>query len=117
VGLVQRQHVDLLVAMHRVPQVQARAQLQVSRLESAFEQQDRAAPAQSPHPFGLGQVQERKTIGPAQTVKHPLDAMPVGIGLDHGPGLGVGRGLAGHAQVVAQRSGVDGGLYRAGHGV
>jgi hypothetical protein len=56
-------------AVHRVPQVQARAQLQVARLEAAFQQQDRPAPAQRAHAFGLGQVEQRKAVGAAQPVK------------------------------------------------
>jgi hypothetical protein len=52
-----------------VPQVQARAQLQVARLEHAFEQQDRPAPAQRAHALGLGQVQQRKAVGAAQAVE------------------------------------------------
>ena len=46
-GLVRGQPVDLRLAVHRVPQVQARAQLEVARLEAALEQQHRAAPAQA----------------------------------------------------------------------
>ena len=91
VGLVHGQHVDLLVAVHRVPQVQARAQLQVARLEHAFEQQDRAAPAQRAHPLGLLQVEQREAVGAAQALEHALDAMAVGVGLDHAPDPGVGR--------------------------
>ena len=64
--LVRGQHVDLLVAVHGVPQAQARAQLQVARLEHAFQQQDGAAPAQRAHPLGLGQVQQREAVGAAQ---------------------------------------------------
>jgi hypothetical protein len=101
--------------MHRVPQVQTRAQLQVARLKNAFEQQNRTAPAQSTHPFSLGQVQQGETIGAAQTLKHPLDAMAIRIGLDHRPGLSIGCGLTGAGQIVAQGVGVDGGLDRTGH--
>ena len=103
--------------MHRVPQVQARTQLQIARVKSAFEQQDRTTPAEGPHPLGLTQVQESKTVSAAQAFKHPLDAVAIRIGFDYGPGLGVGCGLPGSAQVVAQRGGVDGGLNRTGHGV
>ena len=89
VGLVARQPVDLLVAMHRMPQVQARAQLQVARLEHTFEQQDRATPAQGTHALGLGQVQQGEAVGAAQALEGALDAMAVGIGLDHRPDAGV----------------------------
>ena len=108
-GLVRGQHVDLLVAMHRMPQAQARAQLQVARLEHAFEQQDGPAPAQVAHALGLGQVQQRKTVGAAQALEHPLDAVAIGIGLDHRPHLGVRHRLAHAREVVVQGRGVDGG--------
>ena len=65
--------------------------------------------------LGLGQIQQGKAVGSPHGLKHPLNAVPVGIGLDHGPGLGVGRGLAGSRQVVAQSGGVDSDLNRTGH--
>ncbi len=65
-GLVRRQPVDLRLVVHRVPQVQARAQLEVARLEAAFEQQHRAAPAQRAHALGFGEVEQRKAVGAAQ---------------------------------------------------
>jgi hypothetical protein len=113
---VHREHVDLLVAMHRVPQPQARAQLEVTRLEHAFEQKDRAAPAERAHPLGLLQVQQRETVGAAQRVEHALDPVAIGIGLDHGPDLRVARGTAQARQVVAQGGQVDRGADGAGHG-
>ena len=115
-GLVRRQHVDLLVAMHRVPQTQARTQLQVARLEHAFEQQDGTAPAQRAHQLGLVQVQQCKTVGRKQAREYPRDAVAIRIGLDHRPDPGVRRGLAYTRKVMAQGFGVDGGLNGTGHG-
>ena len=97
VGLVRGQPVDLLVAVHHVPQVQARAQLQVARLEAALEQQHRAAPAERAHALGLGQVEQREAVGAAQAVEDALDAVAVGVGLDHRPDPGVGRGARARA--------------------
>jgi hypothetical protein len=57
-----------------VPQVQARAQLQVARLEHAFQQQDGAAPVQRAQALGLGQVEQRKAVGAAQG-SNTLDAV------------------------------------------
>ena len=91
VRLVRSEPVDLLGAVHHVPQVQARAQLQIARLEHAFEQQDGAAPAQSAHTFGLGQVQQREAVGAAQAVEGAFDAVAVGICLDHRPHPRIGR--------------------------
>ena len=102
--------------MHGVPHIQARAQLQVARLEHAFQQQQRAAPAQGAQALGFGQVEQGKAIGCAQGVEHALDAMAVGIGLDHGPHARVLRRRTAARQVVPQRSGVDGGKNRARHG-
>ena len=66
VRLVRREHVDLRCMVHGVPQVQARADLEVARLEAAFEQQDRPAPAERAQPFGLVQVEQRKAVGALQ---------------------------------------------------
>jgi hypothetical protein len=114
--LVGGEHVDLLVAVHAVPQVQARAQFQVARVEHAFQQQHRAAPAQGAHALGLGQVEQREAVGTAQTLIDPLDAMAIGVGLDHRPDAGI-EGRAAHAlEVVAQGAGVHGGENGARHG-
>src|SRR5436853_489585 len=86
-----KRSVDLLVAMHRVPQAQARTQLQVARLEHAFEQEDGTAPAQRAHAFGLLQVQQREAVGAADRFEHAVDAVAIGIGLDDGPYLRVAR--------------------------
>ena len=37
--------------------------LEVARLEAAFEQQDRAAPAERAHPLGFGEVEQREAVG------------------------------------------------------
>ena len=116
VRLVRGQPVDLLVAVHGVPQVEARAQLQVARLEHALQQQDRAAPAQIAHTLRLGQIEQREAVGAAQAFEGALDAVAVGIGLDDGPHPRARRGGAHLRQVVAQRAGVDGGVDRARHG-
>ncbi len=113
---VRGQHVDLLVAVDGVPQGQARAQLQVARLEHALDQQDGAAPAQLAHALGLAQVQQGKAVSAAQTIKHLLYAVAVGVGLDHGPDLGVSGSSACARQVVLQGRGVDTGVDGARHG-
>ena len=117
VRLVHRQHVDLFFAMHGVPQRQARTQLQIARLEGAFEQQHRPAPTQCPHALGLGQVQERKAIDTTEGVKNTLNAMPIGIRLDHAPHARIACGDAQTREVVTQGVGMDRGLYRAWHDV
>ena len=99
-GFVAAEHVDLRVAMHRVPQVQARTQLQVAGFKHAFEQQDGPAPAQVAHALGLVQVEQGEAVGPAQTLKHPLDAMAIGIGLDHRPNPRILGTRTQHSEVV-----------------
>ena len=115
VRLVLGEPVDLLLAVHHVPQVQARAQLQVARLEHAFEQQDGAAPVERAQRRSLGQVEQGKTVGRAQRVEGPLDAVAVGVGLDHRPDSRVGRLRARAGQVVAQGIGMDQRFDRTGH--
>jgi hypothetical protein len=114
-SLVRRQPVDLLAAVHRVPEVQARAQLQVARLEHAFEQQHRAAPAQRAHALGLGQVEQREAVGAAQAVVGALDAVAVGVGLDHGPDAGIRRAFTHPCQVVQEGVAVDQRFDRSRH--
>ena len=116
VRLVRGQPVDLLLAVHHMPEVQARAELEIARLETALEQQDRAAPVQRAQPLGLGQVEQRKAVGGAQRGKDPFQAMAIGVGLDHGPQARVGGGALQALEVVAQGAKVDGGKYRARHG-
>ena len=115
-GLVRGEPVDLFGAVHCVPQMQARAELEVARLEHAFKQQDRAAPVQRAQALRLGQVQQREAVGTAQRVEHALDAVAVGVGLDHRPDARVGRPHTGLVQVVLERCGMDGGVDGAGHG-
>ena len=116
VRLVRRQQIDLLFAVHRVPQIQSRAQLQVTRVECAFEQQHRAAPAQFAHPFGLAEVEQCEAVGRLQRFEHPLDPVPVGVGLDHRPDPGIGRCAFGPRQILAQCVCVNGGVNGTRHG-
>ena len=115
VRLVHREPVDLRFAMHRVPEIQPRAQLEVALLEDAFEQQDRAAPAQLAHALGFRKIEQREPVGAAQRVEDALDAMAVGVGLDDGEDACVAGGGAGAFEVAPQRFGVDEGLDRTGH--
>jgi len=104
-----------LVAMHGVPNAQARAQLQIAQLKHAFQQQDGAAPVQAAQAQGLFQLQHRKAISRTQAFKRAFNAMAVGIGLGHAHQLGVWRCAAHALQVVANRLGMDGGKNGARH--
>jgi len=103
--------------MHRVPELEPRAQLQVARLEHALQQQDGAAPVQRAQPLGLGQVQQREAICRPQAGVGALDAVAVGIGLDDGPDTGIGRLRAGTAEVVMRPPGQRTQTAVAGSGV
>ncbi len=65
--------------------------------------------------FGLVQVEQRKAVGAAQPGEGALDAVAVGIGLDHRPDPRIRRGLARARQVVRQRVGVDQRFDRTRH--
>ena len=101
--LVRRQPVDLRLVVDRVPEVQARAGLEVARLEAAFEQQDRAAPAERAQRFGFVQVEQREAVGGLAGRRRRCDAVAVGVGLDDRPDLGAaGARGARTAQVVRE---------------
>ena len=105
--LVRRQPVDLLIAVNRVPQAQARTQLQIARVEAAFEQQNWPAPVERAQPLGFVQVEQRKAVGAAQRIENPLDAMAVGVRLDDGPDPRVRRGGANTRQIVTDGGAVN----------
>ena len=114
--LVGGQPVDLLGAVHDVPQTEARAGLEVTRLEAALEQQHRAAPAERTDALRLVEVEQGKTVRPLQAGKGTLDAVAVGVGLDDGPDPRIRRLLAGTPQVVRECVRVDQGFDGTGHG-
>ena len=116
IGLVAGQHVDLLIAVHRVPEVEPRTQLKVAQFKNTFEQQDWAAPAQIAHALCFIQIQEGKAVGGAQALKGAFDAVPISVGLDDGPEPGVCDLSAAACQVVPQGGAMDGGKNRTWHG-
>ncbi len=114
-------HPELLDPVDRRRQPVFGAGRQVSRFKEAFEQQDRL-----PKPcFTQGDrrihLEQRKTVGYfIQRSGHAQETVPVGIRLDHRPGLRripAARGvLFGDRIVVTDCGEVDSGLCRAGHG-
>ena len=114
-GFVHGEHVNLRFVVHHVPEVQARTQFQVAHFKSAFEQQNRAAPAKVAQALCLIQIQQGKTVGPSEALKRLVQAMAIGIGLDHGPHPRVACRGARARQVVGQGIEVKGGLNRARH--
>ncbi len=101
-GFVLRQPVDLLFAVHHVPQVQARTPLQVACVEHAFEQQDGAAPVHLAQLARFGDVQQREAVGCAQAFEGALQAVTVGVGLDHRPDSRIRGAFAGADEVVPE---------------
>ena len=99
-----------------MPELQARARLEIAGVEAAFEQEDRAAPAELAHALGFGDVEQRETVGTTQRGKDIGDAVTVGVGLDHGPDLGTGRGAARDLEVGGEGVEMDERFNRPRHG-
>ncbi len=115
VGLVLGEPVDLLLAVHRVPQVQPRAQLEVALLEAAFQHQDRPAPAERADALRLVEIEQREAVRSSETIERPFYSVPVGIGLDDGPDARIRSGFAGSSDVVREGVDVDQGFDGTGH--
>ena len=64
----------------------------------------------------LGQIQQGETIGGPEGIEHALDAVAVGIGLDHRPHAGIEGRAPRPVEVVAQCIGMDGGEDGTRHG-
>ena len=65
--------------------------VEVARLEAAFEQEDRAAPAEAAHEFRFLEIEQGEAVGALQRGVDIADTVAVGIGLDDGPDPGVAR--------------------------
>jgi hypothetical protein len=78
---------------------------QIGRLEEAFEKSDRLGKTGSARGAGFGQIEQREAVGDfAEGLERPVEAVAVGIGLDHGEGLGVAGPVFGEKIVVTQAS-------------
>ncbi len=99
-----------------VPEVQARARLEVARVEAAFEQQDRAAPAELAQQLGLGDVEQREAVGALQRREDVGDAVAVGVGLDDRPDARAGRGAARDLEIGGEGVAMDQRFDRPRHG-
>jgi hypothetical protein len=72
-------------------------------------------PVECAQAFGLVQIEQREAVGAVQAGEGALDAVAVGVGLDHREDPGVRRGSACARQVVRQCAGVDDGFDRTWH--
>ena len=116
VGLERGEAIDLAGLVNDVPQVQARARLEVAGVEAAFEQEDRAAPAEPAQQLGLGDVEQRETVGALQRREHVGDAVAVGVGLDHRPDARARRGVARDLEIGREGVAMNDRFDRPRHG-
>jgi hypothetical protein len=116
VGLERGEAIDLARLVNDVPQVQARAGLEIASVEAAFEEKDRAAPAEVAQQLGLGDVEQREAVGALQRRKCVGDAVAVGIGLDHRPDARAGRGLARDLEIGGKGVAMNDRFDRPRHG-
>ena len=114
--LQRRQPVDLRRVVHHVPEVQARAGLEITRIEAALEQQDGPAPAELAQQLGLCHIEQCEPVGAAQAFPDLGDAVAIGIGLHDGPDLGARGGAARDLEVGGERFGMNPGNDGPRHG-
>ena len=107
VGLVRGQPIDLRRMVDRVPELQARAGVEVAWREAAFEQQHRAAPAERANPFCLLDVEQGEAVGPLQCGVDIADTVAIRVRLDDSPHLRAGCGAPGGGQVGGEGIEVD----------
>ena len=87
-GFVAREPIDLGLAVHGVPEFEARALLELARVKDPLEQQNGATPAQIAQALRFTHFKHTKAIGASQTLVYSLDPVAIGIGFDHGQDLG-----------------------------
>ena len=86
------------------------------RREESLEQQDPARVVRCAQ-FKRGiELADGKTVGVGERRQHAHEAVPVGVGLDHREDLRPGRAHSHLREICTQRSNIDLGKQRAGHG-
>src|SRR5690606_33691862 len=85
------------------------------RLEYAFQQQDRAFPAQLAQKRGFVQVEQGEAIGVVQRGINMPDAVPIGVRLDYGPYFRARGMRAGPGQIVRNGFQMNSGTDGSGH--
>ncbi len=115
-GLERREQIDLGTAMDDVPEMQSGAGLEIAAIERAFEQQDRAAPAELAQQHSFGDVEQGEAVGALQRGIDIGDAVTVGVGLDDGPDLGAGSGRASDGEVGGEGVAMNQRFDRPRHG-
>jgi hypothetical protein len=115
-GLFRLEHADLLLAVDDGRETGRLREAQVRRVEAAFEEQDRALVAAAAKRHGVFDLERREPVGLRQRARDAIEAVTVGVALDHGEDLRMRRGELREPVVVAQRGGRKGGVDGAGHG-
>jgi len=109
------EHLDLLAPMDHGREPVAYGERDVARLEHAFQHQDRLRHAGTAQARRLLEVEHREAVGAGGGARSALEAVAVGIRLDHRPNFRVACMAARDAQVVCDGARRDGGADRAGH--
>ncbi len=91
-------------------------QVHVERLEETLQHQDRLRHPGQAQAHRLLEIQHRAAVGIRQGARRALQAVAVGVGLQHRPDLRLAGGFARQFQVVAQGGRLDDGTDRARHG-
>jgi len=90
-------------------------QRQVDGLEEALQHQDRLGDAGDAQPRRLLEVEHREAVGGLERARRALQAMAVGVRLEHRPELGAAGVGLGDEQIVRERAGRDRGADGARH--
>ena len=83
--------------------------------EDAFQHQDRLRHARAAQALGFGEVEHGEAVGGTQRARRALQAVTIGVRLDHCPDARAAGVRARDAQVVRKSARRDGGADRAWH--
>jgi len=90
-------------------------ELDVARIEHALEHEDRLLHAERPQARRLLEVEHRKAVGRPQRAGRPLEAVAVGVRLEHRPNLRRAGVAARNCKVVCESARRYGGADGTGH--
>ena len=82
----------------------SRQQRDVGRVEEAFEQQDRLGPAQFAQAHRVLGLDQRQAVGVGEAAHAALEAVAVGVGLDHPQILAAGAQARARARLCRMES-------------
>ena len=111
-GFQQRQ---LMLAVHRGPDVVFGAGQQFFAIKETFQHHQRSDFSRLAQGNGVFQVEHGKAVSMRQGAHHAGVAMAIAIGLDHRQRLAARGKLLGHGIIVGEGIHMDAGLNRTGH--